>query len=372
MRAKVLIVFWGLGGGGVRFTYRVACELVTALGPACVRISLNAESALVSETKALGAAVHTVHASSGHKSSTSILAELPSLMIEFIRLILNTRPESVLIPINFAHATAISLIAKMFGIKLIYAMHDLAPHPGDYARTYQKISQAMILRLSDSLVALSDFVAASATPALQCRLQDRTYVAHLNSVVLRIRTKAKTLGAGPVRFLFIGRLLRYKGLSLLAQALEKLADRDDWRLVIAGNGAEHDFVLEAFRRFPQVDLSKVSWLSESDVDILLSQADVLVCPYIEASQSGVVTEAQSYAIPAIVTPVGALMEQVGYGSAGWITKSVTAASIAETLTEALNDRRGYRGKSEAALAMLSVKVGSSKWPEIVNETIVLK
>jgi glycosyltransferase involved in cell wall biosynthesis len=366
---KVLVVFWGTGGAGVRYSYRVLRELTLGLGADNVHASLSANNGWLDLVASLGARLHTVGSNEGHRDVVRTLAKLPAAAIRFMRLCRQVQPDVILVPMNFAHASVLGLAAAILRVRLVYVIHDAQPHPGDYAQFYQRLSQRILVRCATRLVAPSAFVAENALADAPDRAVDRIDVAPLNEIADRVRPEPPVLGEGPVRFLFLGRLLRYKGLHLLAEALRKMADRADWRLTIAGNGLERDYVLRAFAGMPQADLTHVRWLEEGDVDALLRNADVIICPYIEASQSGVVPEGQRFGLPAIVTPVGALVEQIDQGSAGWVTRSVTSAAIAETMIRVLDNRAEYQPRAEAALALSPASPGQSGWPAILHRAM---
>jgi glycosyltransferase involved in cell wall biosynthesis len=52
------------------------------------------------------------------------------------------------------------------------------------------------------------------------------------------------------------------------------------------------------------------WVAEADIPGLIAQADALVLPYREASQSGVIPIAHAMGVPVVAMPAGGLSEQV--------------------------------------------------------------
>ena len=96
--------------------------------------------------------------------------------------------------------------------------------------------------------------------------------------------------------------MEYKGLDLLLEAIKTLDDIKE--LTVAGK-FNYDF---------QYHNNKVkitnSYLSDEDLFNLLNEADILVLPYKEASQSGIITLGIKAKIPMIITNVGGLPEQL--------------------------------------------------------------
>ena len=104
--------------------------------------------------------------------------------------------------------------------------------------------------------------------------------------------------------LLFGRLERYKGVEVLAEAMPVIwAQRPEVRLIVAGSGPAAAFVPID----PRVRLLD-RYIPERDVEPLLAQASLVVLPYTQASQSGVGMLAVAAGVPVIVSDLGALPE----------------------------------------------------------------
>ncbi len=128
----------------------------------------------------------------------------------------------------------------------------------------------------------------------------------------------------------IGRLVSYKGFDRLAAALALLPKDAPIRIRIVGDGPAHDLVSRLFDGDPRVE-TDLRWTDEASRRILLAAHDAVLCPYGEATQSGIICEALAAARITVVTPAGALPEQVGTGAAGRILKDLTPQSLAKGL-----------------------------------------
>jgi len=73
------------------------------------------------------------------------------------------------------------------------------------------------------------------------------------------------------------------------------------------------------------------WIMDDEIPDIFNDAAVVVLPYIEASQSGIIPIAYSLAIPVVATPVGGLQEQVIDGETGLIAKNITPEGIADCI-----------------------------------------
>jgi glycosyltransferase involved in cell wall biosynthesis len=138
--------------------------------------------------------------------------------------------------------------------------------------------------------------------------------------------------------LFFGRIWEYKGLEYLIRAEPLISARvPDVRIMIAGQG-------EDFSRYarmmvhPEHFTVHNEFISEERTAEYFGRASVVVLPYVEASQSGVIPLAYSAAKPVVATTVGGLPEMVEHGRTGYLVAPRDAANLAEALVRLLLDR----------------------------------
>src|SRR5258708_11880054 len=79
------------------------------------------------------------------------------------------------------------------------------------------------------------------------------------------------------------------------------------------------------------------FISEEGTAEYFCRASVVVLPYIEASQSGVVSLAYSAAKPVVATTVGGLPEMVEHGRTGYLVPPRDAPQLAESVALLLLD-----------------------------------
>ena len=135
-------------------------------------------------------------------------------------------------------------------------------------------------------------------------------------------------------YLFFGRIDKYKGIADLCKAYTKLPVelKDKHKLAIAGSGQfsdleksliENDCNIIALNRF--IEDSEMVWLYE--------HAKVVVLPYIEASQSGVLPIAYHFSKPVIVSNQKGLLENIEKGKTGFSYR--THNELVDCLTKML-------------------------------------
>ena len=168
--------------------------------------------------------------------------------------------------------------------------------------------------------------------------------------------------------LFFGRIWPYKGLMYLVRAEPAISEAvPDVEIVIAGEGedlAKYRSAMAHPDRFAVHD----QYISPSELAELFGRADVIVLPYVDATQSGVVPLAYAYGKPVVATTVGGLPEMVEHGVTGLLVPPRDEAALAEAVIQLLRDaelryRMGAAGRrlvrerwSPAAVAAATVAV----------------
>jgi glycosyltransferase involved in cell wall biosynthesis len=196
-------------------------------------------------------------------------------------------------------------------VPFVVIVHDADRHPGEHYPFLMTV-QHRLVRSAAAVVTLSQHVAS--------RLTARSAIDRRRIFVLRLpalffgpgpsgpRPGAPRVHGGPLRLLFFGRLLPYKGLSLLGAAVNALDCPGAWELRVVGSGPESN-ELAMLRATPGVTVEN-RWVSDAEIAALIAWADAVVLPYIEASQSGVAPGAIAAGRIVVATRVGGLTEQL--------------------------------------------------------------
>ncbi len=140
--------------------------------------------------------------------------------------------------------------------------------------------------------------------------------------------------------LFFGRIRPYKGIEYLLDAFRQLAadEQGNYRLVVAGEpkkGSEqylHEVQTAIDTTFaPGKVILRVQFIPDSEMELYLKGADVLVLPYKEIFQSGVLFLAYSFGLPVVATDVGSFREEIIEGSTGFLCKPGDPQELAKAL-----------------------------------------
>ena len=153
----------------------------------------------------------------------------------------------------------------------------------------------------------------------------------------------------PLRFLYMGRLERRKGVEDLVEAFLSLAERS-WELTLVGGDTETGPLGASLR----VQLETVaagdprirfeSGVPRTKLAELLAKHDVVVCPSLWENWPTVVLEAFACNRPVLATPVGGLTEMVRSEDAGWLARSTGASALADAAEELVRNPQVVRTK----------------------------
>ncbi len=134
--------------------------------------------------------------------------------------------------------------------------------------------------------------------------------------------------------LFFGYIRAYKGLSVLLKSMATLAPQLDIHLLVVGEFYEDQRIYRA-----QVDALGLDgcvtlypeYIPNSEVKTYFSAADVVVLPYVSATQSGIAQIAYNFDKPVIATNVGGLGEVVLDGRTGFLVPPNDADALAASI-----------------------------------------
>ncbi len=135
-------------------------------------------------------------------------------------------------------------------------------------------------------------------------------------------------GVGSGYLLYLGFIKPYKGLKYLYEAAQRLSHIKELRIVVAGGG--YDPVIDEMRkdgRFVVIN----RFIDNAELVYLMRHSKGIVCPYIGASQSGLVQTAMVFGKPIVATRVGAFSEIIQEGVNGYLAAPADAAELAKAI-----------------------------------------
>ncbi len=337
---KILVLHWGSSGGGPRFTQRMA-KALAGLPDVDLHVSYSEYADNAADWRGIGVPEYRIKT---YRSSRELVTGAPRWIASIRGLRRYIRDNEI----DVVYAGMLSLwpsLAMPFTVprSALYAssIHDAIEHPGEQ-RVLIALARRREISRADVVVAYSEHAASGI----------RHNAPRKNVIAIRHGADESTgqVRSAPIDSFtlgFFGRIVEYKGLDLFVETLQLLCRRGvAVRGLVVGNGVVPKDLLEQ----DEVDIEwDIRWVDEAEIDPALQRMDVLLLPYKEASQSGVVTQAASNGVPVVATPVGGLPQQVTEMRVGRVAAAVDASELADEVEKLLADSAAYERYSAAAL-----------------------
>lgn len=174
----------------------------------------------------------------------------------------------------------------------------------------------------------------------------------------------ESLGLAGRVILFFGLVRAYKGLGTLLEAFALANSELDATLLVVGEFYEERGPYDAMiRDLGIADHVRVidRYVPDDQVPGYFGVADVVVLPYLSATQSAIVQTAFSFEKPVIVTAVGGLPDVVRDGVTGYVVPPQDPRALAEAM------RRFYREDAGPAMrAAIREHAGDFAWSRCVG------
>ena len=361
---KLLLWHWGRKGGGPMYTYEMAKALAD-VPSVQVQLSLSRQSELWEQSQGLGLPGWSPDTYTGKLSAAWASAKLPSLRSEFSAYLRRERFDWVCC--TMTHAWNLPMLGKVrqSGARRLMVLHDALLHPGERSLIKARMLQAEVRR-ADMVVTLSEFVRAQAVEAFGLDPARLRVIPHGPFFYGQPKAQPRAMPMGrPFRLLFFGRILAYKGLELLLEAVRLLRqDFPEVELIVAGQGRLGDKNQAALGELGAKVINR--WLEAGEVSHVIEEGDLLVAPYTSASQSGVLPLAYAHALPVVATQVGGLQEQVLPGRTGLLSGPPDAASLAHTIAQVMGDPELYARLSAGARIYAAQGIA---WPNLARQLL---
>jgi len=154
---------------------------------------------------------------------------------------------------------------------------------------------------------------------------------------------------GPLHLLCVARLERYKGIDVLLQAAAiARAAGVDFRLQLAGDGAERKALMTLAQTLGLTDIVFLGALAPEDVAAALHAADLMVLPSRGEGLPVSIVEAMAKGRPVLATWAGGTGEVVQDGVTGLLVDPDRPDQLADALAQLAADRPGLQRMAGAA------------------------
>lgn len=165
--------------------------------------------------------------------------------------------------------------------------------------------------------------------------------------------------------LFFGHIREYKGLKYLIQAMNLIIKEiPDVKLIIAGDG---DFSKYESLIFNENNFEIINeYIPDKLTSELFEISEIVVLPYIQATQSGVLNIAYAFKKPVITTDVGCIPEYVDDGKTGLIVPPKNPEALSNAIISLLKNNNLRKQMGENAFQKMETEFS---WDKIAQKTI---
>ena len=299
-------------------------------------------------------------------ASLKELTQVPLCLLKlphFFKVIRQSRPD--ILHLNNCHVWYIMTLPWLRRhYPIVSTLHDVKPHPGQ-DNSLRKRKEI------DTLVGSSQRVFVHGE-GLRKQLRSKYPIHSRDSVTVIPHGDYSFFGRYPSdetekahTVLWFGRVREYKGLEYLLRAAVLVSEAcPKVKFLIAGQGDLRPYGpllgesinLEIHNRY----------IPEEEVADFFRQASIVVLPYIEASQSGVIPIAYAFQKPVVATHVGCLPDVIDDGQTGLLVQPRDADALAQAMLRLLRDD-GLREKlGRNAYEKMQNELG---WEKIAASTV---
>lgn len=230
------------------------------------------------------------------------------------------------------------------GFRVVTTVHDPVAHEGE-ERAFSAITQSMLVTISSRVILLTEAMrqlAAGVYPAAAHKLMaipHGLYDIYVSGPELR----PPDLPPHQKFVLFFGRVGRYKGIEDLFAAIRKLRDQSDARFVIAGR---HLYPVRVPADISDRVTMLKGYIQDDVLRYLFRHCQLVVLPYRNATQSGVLMIAYAFGKPVIATQTGGMPEMICHGETGIVVPPRDAEALSRGIVDLLGapERLAAMGK----------------------------
>lgn len=246
---------------------------------------------------------------------------------------------------SFYRKYCVAKTCKKYGKKVIIHLHG-SEFKDFYARANDRLKAQIteLFTIADRTIVLGrDWEAFISEIAPEAKIEV------INNAI-RIPAIGDKAEHEPPTVLFLGALIKRKGVIDLLQAVRLLTEEKTAMQVRIAGAGEEEAALKAFVR--DHDLGDVvsfpGWIDNQQKPELLKESDLLVLPSYNEGLPIAILEALSYAVPVVSTDVGSIAEAVRDGENGFLYTPGDIKALSAAMRELLTDRELWKRFSGAA------------------------
>ena len=259
------------------------------------------------------------------------------------------------------------LYCRFLRIPTVITYHDVSPHLGEKHPYIVTVARFVMRKCSNAIIVHGKKLREQMI--IKYRLPaEKIYSVHIgeHEVAPFKVFERPEITEDKNSILFFGRIYEYKGLEYLIKSEPMITEKvPGCKIIIAGQGENFEKYDNMIGTRKEHFIIYNHLISYKDGAELFQRSSVVVLPYVEASQSGVIPTAYSFKKPVVVTNVGSIPEVVDDGKTGLIVPPRDSRALAEAIIIILNDDKLRKEMGENAFIKLKEDFS---WKNIGKQT----
>ncbi|TCV83439.1 glycosyltransferase family 4 protein [Sulfurirhabdus autotrophica] len=247
---------------------------------------------------------------------------------------------------------------------LVLTIHDHIPHSGIDSQARKRIIfyQQRLRHMPDVVIVHGDRIKNESEKLLPW-LQDRIVAIPHGPLGEAPEMHDEQWESG--NLLFFGRIEQYKGLRYFIDAVKVLnSENVAVKGVIAGTGRDLENYRDEIESDSQFELID-RYIDDQEIPGIFNKANVVVLPYTDATQSGVVALALRFGRPIVASEVGSIGEVVREGFNGLLVPPKDVPALADAIKKLVNNSQVTTLMAQNARVLASTELS---WETIAEKT----
>jgi glycosyltransferase involved in cell wall biosynthesis len=270
--------------------------------------------------------------------------------------------------IHFNVNTHLILFIKIFlpSVPIVITIHDPSRHLGEESKL-SAILDKFIFNLRNATYILHSNYSLALFDNINRNKSKRFMIPFGNHEWLN-EFKKEEIQEENNFILFFGRISKYKGIDVLLESFKQVKQEiPEAHLIIAGNG----YYWFDYTKYINDDSIEIinRYIPNEEIVRLLLQAHIVVLPYIEATQSGVVSTVFTFCKPIVATRTGGIPEIVRDGETGLLAEPDDSEALTNAIIKIMQSGILYNTIKKNICNIYNE--GEFSWKEISSKTALV-
>jgi glycosyltransferase involved in cell wall biosynthesis len=325
---KILLIYLGRKGGGNIYSL----EMAKALSKKCDLVAMISRQSQNLEAWQKAAGISLIEIDTYSNALSAFLSTLNlRKYFSLWKQIKNVNPDVIYYPMIHLWTPIINLVTP--SIPKVTTIHDPIMHKGEKNIILELIQKIAIKQSAIIIILSKVFIPVIEKYGIS---KERISVIPHGEFSFYMYNNVDNISRESNTILFFGRIREYKGFEVLIEAFPLIKNKiPDAKLLIVGQGDITPYQSK-LSNLKDVELFNY-WIGDYEIAKFFLRSNVVVLPYTDATQSGIIPVAYMFKVPVISTNVGGIPEQVENGKTGILVNAGDPVELAEACIKILTN-----------------------------------